>query len=88
MKNIPDLLTSYLQDKEDKEPQYQIAVDINDAKGWQYITPMAISFWIRGIHPPTIKTCRTILDATTPGSKLWALFDAIIKVLETERVQA
>ncbi len=85
MKNISELLTSYL---EDDEPQYQIAVDINDAIGWQYITPMMISYWIRDIYRPYVKTARTIRQAAPHGGKLWTLFDAIIKVLEHEPVQA
>ncbi len=80
---ISNLLTSYLKEE---EPQYQIAVDINDAMGWQYITPMAISYWINNIHLPTIKTARTIRQAAPHGGKLWTLFDAIIKVLEHDPV--
>jgi hypothetical protein len=75
--DISELLTSYL---DTDEPQYKIADDINDAMGWQYITPMAISYWINGIHPPTIKTARTIQAAAT--GELRELFDAIIGLLE------
>jgi hypothetical protein len=75
---IPDLISSYL----DSRKQYELADDINEAMGWQFITPMAVSYWVNEVHPPTIKTARTIQSAAT--GQLRELFDAIVNELEPQ----
>ena len=84
-KPIPDLLTSYL---EPGDPQYKIATDINDYFGWQFITPMAVSYWINSTYLPDIKTVKTILRVIPKNTRLWELFDSILKELEHEPVQS
>lgn len=76
--DIPTLLSSYIKDNNLK--QYQIADQINDAFGFQYITPMAISHWINGTYLPDVKTVK-VVQATTNG-KLRILFDEIMKELD------
>ena len=79
--NISNLLTSYLQDNELK--QYQLADEVNEVIGWQYITPMTVSYWIRSIYLPDIKTARIVQAAAT--GKLRELFNQIIDELETSQ---
>ena len=79
--NISNLLTSYLQDNELK--QYQLADEVNEVIGWQYITPMTVSYWIRSIYLPDIKTARIVQAAAT--GKLRKLFNQIINELETRQ---
>lgn len=83
--NISNLLTSYLQDNELK--QYQLADEVNEVFGWQYITPMTVSYWINDVYRPDIKTAR-IIYAATPFGKLRDLFSAIIDALESQPVQS
>ncbi|MCK4820531.1 hypothetical protein KA005_32500 [bacterium] len=81
---IPILLTSYLNETKPPKKQYEIADEVNEYIGWQYITPMAVSYWINNVYLPDIKTARIIRAAAPPG-KLRDLFDAIIKELQTSQ---
>ena len=83
---IPNLLTSYLNETEPPKKQYVIADEVNTVMGWQYITPMTVSYWIRSTYLPDIKTARVVYAAAPPG-KLRDLFGAIIKALEKQPVQ-
>ncbi len=80
---ISNLLTSYLNETTPPKKQYEIADEANEAVGWQYITPMTVSYWIRNIYIPDIKTARIIYGAAPPG-KLRDLFGEIIKVLDMQ----
>ena len=84
---IPNLLTSYLNETKPRKKQYEIADEVNTIMGWQYITPMTVSYWIRSIYLPDIKTSRIIYAAAPPG-KLRDLFGAIIEALESQPVQS
>ena len=82
--NISNLLTSYLKDNQLN--QYQLADEVNDVVGWQYITPMAVSYWVNNVYRPDIKTARIVQAAAT--GKLRELFGAIISELENAKVLA
>ena len=84
---IPNLLTSYLNETDPPKKQYEIADEVNEAFDWQYLTPMTVSYWIRSIYLPDIKTVRVIYDKVPPG-KLRELFGAIIEALESQPVQS
>ncbi len=79
--NISNLLSSYLKDNELK--QYQLADEVNEVFGWQYITPMTVSYWINDVYRPDIKTARIVQAAAT--GRLRDLFNAIINELETSQ---
>ena len=80
---IANLLTSYLNETEPSKKQYEIADEVNEVLGWQYLTSMTISYWINSVYQPHIKTARIIYSAAPPG-KLRDLFGEIIKVLEMQ----
>ncbi len=84
---IPNLLTSYLNETKPRKKQYVIADEVNECMGWQYITPMTVSYWINSVYLPDIKTARVVHTAAPPG-KLRDLFGAIIKALESQPVQS
>ncbi len=85
MNTIPELVTSYQKDNgklslQDVADQINNQVDVAD-----YYTKQAIHLWKQGT-PPQLP--RLAVISQRAHGPLKELIDAIIKVLETERVQA
>jgi uncharacterized protein YqcC (DUF446 family) len=81
--NIQEEIINYIGE----DTQTKLATDINEVKGYQYISRMSVSNWVNGIHLPTLKTAIEIRDAAPQDSELWQLFDSIVKELEDVRMQ-
>ncbi len=84
MKTIPELVTSY--QKETGASLQDVADQINNQVGVaNYYTKQAIHLWKQGT-PPQLPLLAVISQRA--HGPLKELIDSIIKVLETERVQA
>ena len=81
--NIPNLVTSYLKDNDLK--QYELADRINEQVGFDFVTPMAISYWISGTYRPSVKTMVVIM--LNSQGKLRELASEVLNELEQAELQ-